>query len=224
MQHFPLTVELFQQSKVAILLVVKLYEESIEGQAENGVRDLIVGGVIELLGAQVALAHMQGNGHVLGLAGQNLLGRPVEYLPHLVQVEACLGDLGLKTLIAEGHPNGIVQLQIPAPGSIEGRNGCLIDLYKVRSHGLDVLAVVIVLIGGDGVQEYHIGAGDVQLGGNAIFIRHALCKYEMINERMILVPGDPICDGGAAHQRLGAEQVHGIGGEFYAVRLAKKSE
>src|SRR5580700_2393345 len=131
-----------QRLEPAGALVVVLQEEPVHGQlAEQGLGDEVVTALRRPRGAEVAAAHVRGDGHAVGAAGDGGVDLPDVTQVQVLGVLAAAGDLGALGRVVEVGEAGVVELQVTAaegaePGDLVGVRGGQVgpELLDVRVH------------------------------------------------------------------------------------------
>ena len=122
--------EVAQRLEAAGALAVELQEEGVDVHpAEHQLGDRLVAAARHPAAAEVAAAHVRRDEQVVGLAGDDLVGR-VPVLPQqFVGIVAAGGDLVAEVRVAEVGEADVVELEVAAAGFVEGG-----DLVAVAGH------------------------------------------------------------------------------------------
>ena len=154
--------------------------------AEEGFRHRFVAAAGEPGGTEVPPADVHGDGHVLRFGFQGPVDHIHIVIGQFIQVKApfciSLPFVG----VTEFSPAGVIQLQIPATGGVEGADGLLVGQGDVREQPVLVLVLrngFIVFFPDAANQVEHAGGGNGHLGQG--ISRRLFQETEMIQERMV---------------------------------------
>src|SRR6185369_5293458 len=144
---------------------VVLQEEPVHGQLrEQCLGDEVVPAGGDPGGAEVAAAHVRGDGHVRGLAGDRVVDLLDVPQVHVLGVLAASGDLGALGRVVQVGQRGVVELQVGAAQLVQPLDLVGVGGGQVRPELLHFRVHRLVDRGGAAAVVHHVRRGDGQLG------------------------------------------------------------